>query len=124
MKAWGIAAVLVAMMAGCVREPDHGQVVARVDGDRHVTIRAEAGKLWWSHWPWSEPHPLWQLPAAGNVENVAVTPNLSSDDGFIVTFEQGGVRWRGEIGDDRVVATDLSRLTESVKLNESARAAN
>jgi hypothetical protein len=95
---WGMFFALVS--AACVHEVDHeSQPMARLDGDRHVTIRAEAGRLWWSYYPWSEPHPLWALPAQGRVANITIRPVLSKDDGFIVTFEQGGALWEGEIGD-------------------------
>jgi len=101
--------VVACMAAGCVHEVDHdSQRMARLEGDRHVTIRAEAGRLWWSYYPWTEPHPLWAYPAQGRVQNIDVRPVLSKDDGFIVTFEQGGAVWEGEIGEG-LVALELAR---------------
>lgn len=71
--------------------------VAQVDGDRHVVVRAEAGRLWWSHRTWTEPHELCALPARGNVENLSVQP---TEDGFVVSFDQGGTTWQGAFGSE------------------------
>jgi hypothetical protein len=69
--------------------------VARVDGAEHVVIRAEAGRLWWAHRDWTEPHELCALPAQGRVENLSVARQGSK---FVVTFDQGGTAWTGELG--------------------------
>jgi hypothetical protein len=92
------AIVLTLGSAACVHETDNQPNIVRLDGDRHITVRAEAGRLWWSYYPWTEPHELCTLPARGQVDDLRVTPALSTDDGFVVTFRQGGTTWRGDIG--------------------------
>ena len=93
--------VLATGSAACVHEWDHDRHMVRLDGDRHITVSAEAGRLWWSYQPWTEPHELCKLPSREPVEDLTVTPVLSTDDGFVVTFRQGDTTWRGEIGEGR-----------------------
>ena len=72
--------------------------VAHVDGDHHVTVRAEGGRLWWSYRPWSEPHEICRLPGDGAVENLAVRPVMTGNgETFEITFDQDGAAWRGRI---------------------------
>ncbi len=83
---------------GCAQISDRNVAVAQVDGDNHVTIRAEAGKLWWSHRSWSQPHELWKLPSSAPVTNLAVR-EIASGEGprYEITFEQNGEPWRGDV---------------------------
>jgi hypothetical protein len=108
VKMMFLGLVLAWASVACIHEGDHTQQMARLDGDRHITIRVEAGRLWWSYYPWSEPHPLWTLPTNGRVENIQIRPVLSRDEGFVVSFEQGGARWEGEIGED-LTTPELAR---------------
>lgn len=103
------AFALLGCLAACADAPGFGPV-ARVDGDHHITVRAEAGHLWWAHRPWTEPHELWTLPSTGTVANLAIRP-VASDAGakFEITFEQGGVPWRGELVVDEQVFVDSAR---------------
>ena len=84
--------------------------VAHVDGDHHVTVRAEGGRLWWSHRAWSEPHEVCRLPGDGPVENLAVRPVVTgSGETFEITFDQDGAAWRG-----RIVLDDSAMLDTPV----------
>ncbi|HSQ65593.1 MAG TPA: hypothetical protein VLM85_20375 [Polyangiaceae bacterium] len=100
--ACGICLALVA----CADVPARSPAVASVDGAAHVTIRAEAGHLWWSHRPWTEPHALWSLPGQGPVENLVVTESVSSDGAFVVRFEQGGTPYVGRFAVDGTATLD------------------
>jgi hypothetical protein len=82
-------------------------VVAQVDdGQHHIAIRAEAGRLWWAHRGWTEPHALCALPTEGRVENLAVAREPS---GFVVTFDQGGTSWRGTLDEAPQHVTTIAR---------------
>ena len=95
----------------CADVPARSPSVAVVDGDAHVTVRAEGGRLWWSHRPWSEPHALWALPNQGAVESLRVTAVASAtdDDVFNVSFVQGGVRYHGTFGFDPSTSIETPR---------------
>jgi hypothetical protein len=98
LAACGLCLALVA----CADVPEKSAAVAQAYGDAHVTVRAEGGRLWWSHHPWTEPHALWKLPASGTVEALSVRAVASdtADDVFVVTFQQGGRSFRGTFGFD------------------------
>lgn len=82
----------------CAEVPQRNVAVAQVDGDNHITIRAEGGRLWWSHRPWSEPHELWKLPSNAPVTNLAVRATESgAGPRFEITFEQNGEPWHGDV---------------------------
>ena len=100
--ACGICLALVA----CADVPARSPAVASVTGAAHVTIRAEAGHLWWSHRPWTEPHALWSLPGQDPVENLVVTGVESSEGAFVVRFEQGGTPFVGRFGVDGMATLD------------------
>ena len=94
--------------AACTHASTRTPAVAQIDGEQHVIVRAEAGRIWWAHRAWTEPHELWTLPSQGDVQNLAVTPSVN---GFVVTFEQGGEQWRGSFGQRALDAnnTELAR---------------
>lgn len=100
-----VGAALLAC-AACTHAPEHSVAMAQVQGDQHVVVRAEAGRLWWAHRAWSEPHELWSLPAGGSVENLAVARD---GNGFVVTFDQNGTTWRGTFGESPVTPKQLAR---------------
>ncbi len=85
-------------VVGCAQVSERSVQVAQVDGDNHITVRAEGGRLWWSHRAWSEPHELWKLPSDAPVTNLAVR-EIASGDGprFEITFEQNGEPWHGDM---------------------------
>ena len=80
--------------------------VAQVDGNRHVVVRAEAGRLWWAHRTWTEPHELCALPSNGPVENLKVD---HEGDGFVVSFDQGGTTWTGTFGSEDATRAVVAR---------------
>lgn len=109
MKLGLIAVVATCLVSlACADLPARSPAVARADGDSPVVVRAEGGRLWWSHHPWSEPHALWQLPGHGAVEELRVTPvaSRSEDCAFVVSFEQGGAVYHGRFGFDAASEID------------------
>jgi len=102
LAACGLGLVLVA----CAEVPARSPAVASVDGAAHVTVRAEAGRIWWSHRAWTEPHALWTLPGRGPVENLVVTEAESSNGAFVVRFEQGGTPFVGRFAVDGTSTLD------------------
>ena len=107
-----IAAVGIALGSlGCgvsAAGPHVGAPVS-MDGERPLTVRAEAGRIWASYHIWSEPSRAWLLPAHGSVEDLQVRAR-PNDSGFVVTFRQGGVAWRGELDADRTARGPLQAL--------------
>ena len=88
-------------LSACSQVTERATAVAHVDGDHHMTVRAEGGRLWWSHRPWSEPHEVCRLPGDGPVMNLAVRPIVTgSGETFEITFDQDGAAWRGRIALD------------------------
>jgi hypothetical protein len=81
----------------CVHESEHAAVTAQLDGDDHVLVRAEYGRVWWQRCAWSEPHELWALPSNDPVEDLHVT---RGDAGLVVTFHQHGRAWSGSFNPD------------------------
>ena len=81
--------------AACTNTSTYKPAMAQVDGEHHVVVRAEAGRLWWAHREWTEPHELCALPKSGAVDNLTVT---RTDAGFVVSFDQGGESWSGTFG--------------------------
>lgn len=119
LAAFGLCLALVA----CADLPARSAVpTARADGDAHVAIRAEGGRLWWSHRPWTEPHPLWSLPAHGPVDELEVHAVVSdsSDDVFVVSFRQDGRWFRGRFAIDGTSAIE----TPAAYLDEDRETAN
>lgn len=98
MKSMMFAGAFALAAAACTHAPDHTPAVAQIDGDQHVVVRAEAGRIWWSHRAWTEPHELWTLPGEGKVENLVVT---RAADGFVVSFDQSGTSWSGRFGEEQ-----------------------
>ena len=96
MKTMMFACAIALAGTACTHAPDRSPAVAQVEGDQHVVVRAEAGRIWWSHRAWTEPHELWVLPAEGRVENLNVERDV---DGFVVSFEQNGTAWSGRFGE-------------------------
>jgi len=111
MKLWGI--VLGAMAVGtmaCSQTQERPTIMAHADGDQHIIVRVEANQLWWSHRAWTEPHAMWRMPTAGPIDNLAVVPVASSEGNtFVVTFDQGGMTWRGRFTTDPLTAIDAPR---------------
>ena len=93
MKTFFCALALCA--TACGSTSSYKPAMAGVDGEHHVVVRAEAGRLWWAHRAWTEPHQLCALPTNGPVENLMVTAGA---DGFVVSFDQGGATWSGSFG--------------------------
>jgi hypothetical protein len=109
MKVALVACGLCLALCACADVPVHSATpIARADGDAHVTIRAEGGRLWWSHRPWTEPHALWALPASGPVDDLAVraVATDSPDDVFVVSFRQGGRSFHGRFALDQTSAIE------------------
>jgi hypothetical protein len=110
MKVALIACGLCLALVACADVPARSSVpTARADGDAHVAIRAEGGRLWWSHRPWSEPHPLWTLPAHGPVEELDVRAIASDSDDqvFVVSFRQDGRWFHGRFSLDGTSAIEV-----------------
>jgi hypothetical protein len=104
MTKTALACGLCLGLFACASTP-HPATVATVDGDAHVTVRAEGGRLWWSHRPWGEPHALWSLPNHGAVEHLSVSVASAGEAPvFVVGFDQGGVRYSGRFGLDATSA--------------------
>ena len=111
----GAAAILC---AACTHSSEHPVAVAQIQGDQHVVVRAEAGRIWWQHRTWTEPHALWALPSGSQVENLAVTRDR---DSYHVTFEQDGMTWEGSFGGNAPAATTLARSGSSWRFARSER---
>lgn len=94
--------------AACTHSTEHSPAVAQIEGEQHVVVRAEAGRIWWQHRAWTEPHELWSLPTDGRVDNLVVE---REGDGYVVSFEQGGTSWSGRFGEtpSQRKATQLAR---------------
>ena len=88
-------------LPACTQVNDPPVATAQVEGAQHVIVRAEYGRIWWENRAWTAPHELWTLPATGEVQNLAVT---RENDGFLVTFNQGGTAFRGSFGEHRAGA--------------------
>ena len=110
MKTMTFAGAVALAAAACTHAPDYNTpAVARVDGAEHVVVRAEAGRIWWSHRAWTEPHELWTLPGDGKVEKLSVA---RESDGFVVSFEQNGTSWSGRFGETRKEQTTTTELAK------------
>ena len=94
--------------AACTHATEPSPAVAQIDGEQHVVVRAEAGRIWWQHRAWTEPHELWSLPNDGRVDNLVVEHD---GDGYVVSFDQGGTSWSGRFGETTTEhkATKLAR---------------
>jgi hypothetical protein len=102
-----VAALLMSASLGCAAAPAPCQHVAApvsVEGERPLTVRAEAGTVWVSAYAWGEPRRTWEMPARGVVAELVVRP---IEEGHEVTFRQGGLLWRGELGRDRLAKGPL-----------------
>ena len=97
-------------VVACVHAPEHAVVTAQIEGDAHVVVRAEGGRVWWSRCAWSEPHELWTLPSEGAVEDLKVA---RSDAGFVVTFHQDGAAWRGTFDPEPREHADAAALARN-----------
>jgi hypothetical protein len=100
-----VAAALGSGAFGCVSTARPCAPVS-IEGAQPLTIRAEAGEVWASAHAWTEPRHVWALPAHGDVGNLS-TQALPDDVGWVVTFQQGGVAWRGELDASRAARTPL-----------------
>jgi len=96
MKIILVACAAALATAACTHTSERQPAVARVDGAEHVVVRAEAGRIWWQHREWTEPHELWALPNGDRVENLSVARDGNA---FVVSFEQGGTSWSGRFGE-------------------------
>ena len=111
MKTMMFAGAFALAAVACTHAPDHTPAVAQIDGDQHVVVRAEAGRIWWSHRTWTEPHELWTLPGDGKVENLVVA-RATDADGFVVSFEQNGAAWSGRFGEEQQQAHKTTQLAK------------
>ena len=109
MKTIMFAGAFALAAVACTHAPDHTPAVAQIDGAQHVVVRAEAGRIWWSHRAWTEPHELWTLPGDGKVENLVVSRD---SDGFVVSFEQNGAAWSGRFGEEEQQAHKTTQLAK------------
>jgi hypothetical protein len=109
MKTRMFAGAVALAAAACTHAPDRAAAVAQVDGAQHVVVRAEAGRIWWSHRAWTEPHELWTLPGEGKVENLNVA---RESDGFVVSFDQNGASWSGRFGEEPRQETKTTELAK------------
>ena len=76
MKSMIIAGAFALAAVACTHAPEHNPAVAQVEGAEHVVVRAEAGRIWWSHRAWTEPHELWALPGEGTVGGFVVIASV------------------------------------------------
>jgi opacity protein-like surface antigen len=107
MKTMMFACAIALAAAACTHAADQAPAVAQVDGEQHVVVRAEAGRIWWQHRAWTEPHELWALPSEGKVENLNVERSAT---GYVVSFDQGGQAWSGNFGETQQrKATQLAK---------------
>ncbi len=112
MKLIGLAFVVCTLGSfGCSRPDSTPGALAATQGDAPVAVRAEAGSIWWGRHTWSEPRRAWTLPASGPVENLAVERGAPAD-GWVVSFRQGGVAWRGSIGAQLVATRELQEASD------------
>ena len=109
MKKIMFAGAFALAAVACTHAPDHTPAVAQIDGDQHVVVRAEAGRIWWSHRAWTEPHELWTLPGDGKVEKLTVA---RESDGFVVSFEQNGASWSGRFGEEQQPTKKATQLAK------------
>jgi hypothetical protein len=110
MKLMIIAAtVFLSGSLGCAGTTLRGTQVS-LEAGRCLTVRAEAGSLWTSAHVWTETRRTWDMPARGPVKDLAISP-LPGDGGYVVTFRQGGVAWRGELDGERAARSPLSAVT-------------
>ena len=86
---------------------------AAASAARPLVVRAEAGSIWASPRVWAEPRRVWAMPARGPVEHLAqgAVTDGSGAIGYVVTFRQGGMHWRGELDADRHTCGELRPLT-------------
>lgn len=87
-----------------------------------LVVRAEAGSIWASPRVWAEPRRVWDMPARGPVEHLAqgAVTNGSGAVGYVVTFRQGGMHWRGELDADRQTCGELRPLQAPVERSTMA----
>ena len=109
MKIMMFAGAFALAAVACTHATEHTPAVAQIDGDQHVVVRAEAGRIWWSHRAWTEPHELWSLPGDGKVENLTVS---RSSEGFVVSFDQNGTSWSGRFGEQQEQAHKTTQLAK------------
>jgi hypothetical protein len=115
-----LAAVVVSGSIGCTATPcPHVAQPALASGEHPCAMRAEAGVLWASAGVWAEPRRVWEMPAQGAVEQLEVVP-MPGGAGYVVTFRQGGVTWRGELDASRA---GRDRLRQIVSPDETMVAA-
>jgi hypothetical protein len=94
-------ALMTACSLGCaVPERTHVGQPMSFSTERPLTLRVDAGSMWAGAGPMLEVHRAWNMPARGPVEGVSVVA-LPQRDGYVVSFEQGGAMWRGELDADR-----------------------
>jgi hypothetical protein len=109
MKIILVACAAAALATAACTHATQQPAVARVDGAQHVVVRAEAGRIWWQHREWTEPHELWTLPSGDRVENLSVARD---GDAFIVSFEQGGTSWSGRFGETTNEERPVTKLAK------------
>ncbi len=110
MKMTMFACAIALATAACTHASNTTPAVAQIQGDQHVVVRAEAGRIWWQHRAWTEPHELWTLPTEGRVENLTVA---RQGDGYVVSFEQGGASWSGTFGESVAPEHKATQLAQN-----------
>jgi len=88
-----------------------GQPQTFVTAARPLTLRVDAGTVWASANAVSYVNRAWPLPARGPVEDLSVSA-LPEHGGYIVSFRQGGVAWRGELDASRTPRGALQVMAE------------
>ncbi len=127
MRAMLFSVALAALTAACASESNTiNPRVANATSAHPLTVRAEAGNLWWAYHDWTEPHVLWSIPgddgstaARSAIENLRVEPRASLngfDDaqGYVVSFEKDGAVWEGVIDANHKPVGDLVSVRKHV----------
>jgi hypothetical protein len=114
MKTVVLAAAIVAATLGCdgtATRCSHVATPVSIEGERPLTVRAEAGCVWVSQHEWSEPRRTWPMPARGGVEDLRIEALPAG--GYRVTFQQGGLWWSGELDATRAARGPLQAAPPS-----------
>lgn len=122
MKLIVVAAVLASSALGCDAASTrcaHVAAPVSIEGQRPLTVRAEAGVVWTSTHAWAEARRAWAMPAQGPVEDVAL--RTLPNGGFAVFFRQGGTVWRGDLDSERQAVGPLRALLNLVDVADEDR---
>jgi hypothetical protein len=95
-----------------------GQPVTFAAG-RPLTLRVEGGVVWASANAVSDVSHAWTVPARGPVDDLTVSA-LPEGGGYVVSFRQGGVAWRGELDAHRAPRGPLQTTSEPLPMAPAA----